>query len=185
MAAMDCEMIYTTGGMRCARVSVVDGSGAEVFDELVRMDDGVGIIDYNTRFSGITLENHANAVLPLTSIRTSLDAFINSDTILVGHALDNDLKTLRMIHHRCVDTAILFPHRAGAPYRRALKDLVKEHLGTLIQTAGAAGHSSVEDSVATLDLVRWYVLNKPKAKQVQPGSTASSITGEVVNTVIS
>lgn len=44
VAAMDCEMIYTTGGMRCARVSVVDGSGAEVFDELVRMDDGVEIM---------------------------------------------------------------------------------------------------------------------------------------------
>lgn len=44
VAAMDCEMVYTTGGMRCARVSVVDGAGAEVFDELVRMDDGVEIM---------------------------------------------------------------------------------------------------------------------------------------------
>lgn len=79
--------------------------------------------DYNTRFSGITAEQHKNAVLPLTSIRKSLDAFINSDTIMIGHALDNDLKTLRMIHHQCVDTAILFPHRAGPPYRRALRDL--------------------------------------------------------------
>ena len=37
-------MVYTTGGMRCARVSVVDGAGTEVFDELVRMDDGVEIM---------------------------------------------------------------------------------------------------------------------------------------------
>ena len=44
VAAIDCEMVYTTGGMRCARVSVVDGSGKEVFDELVRMDDGVEIV---------------------------------------------------------------------------------------------------------------------------------------------
>lgn len=29
VAALDCEMIYTTGGMRVARVSVVDASGAE------------------------------------------------------------------------------------------------------------------------------------------------------------
>jgi RNA exonuclease 1 len=34
-------MIYTTGGMSLARVSVVDGSGKEVYDELVRLDDGV------------------------------------------------------------------------------------------------------------------------------------------------
>lgn len=41
---MDCEMIYTTAGMRVARVSVVDGTGKEVFDELVRMDDGVHVM---------------------------------------------------------------------------------------------------------------------------------------------
>lgn len=44
VAAMDCEMVYTTAGMRVARVSVVDGTGKEVFDELVRMDDGVHVM---------------------------------------------------------------------------------------------------------------------------------------------
>ncbi|KAG1892366.1 ribonuclease H-like protein [Suillus subluteus] len=163
VVALDCEMIYTTGGLRVARVSVVDGSGKQVFDELVRMDDGVEVIDYNTRFSGVTQEEHAQATLSLSSIRKSLDAFINRDTIVIGHALHNDLNTLRIIHHQCVDTAIIFPHRAGPPYRRSLRDLAKEHLGLTIQAGGGtSGHSSVEDSVATLDLVRWYVLNKLK-----------------------
>ncbi|KAG0709725.1 ribonuclease H-like protein [Suillus ampliporus] len=163
VVALDCEMIYTTGGMRVARVSVVDGFGKQVFDELARMDDGVEVVDYNTRFSGITQEEHAQATLSLSSIRKSLDAFINCDTIVIGHALHNDLNTLRIIHHQCVDTAILFPHRAGPPYRRSLRDLAKEHLGLTIQAGGGtSGHSSVEDSVATLDLVRWYVLNKLK-----------------------
>jgi RNA exonuclease 1 len=123
VVALDCEMLYSTGGMRVARVSVVDGSGTEVYDELVRMDDGVEVIDYNTRFSGIKQEDHDKALKPLASIRKSLDALINSNTIMIGHALDNDLKTLRIIHHQCVDTAILFPHKAGPPYRRALRDL--------------------------------------------------------------
>ncbi|KIP10709.1 hypothetical protein PHLGIDRAFT_11157 [Phlebiopsis gigantea 11061_1 CR5-6] len=171
--ALDCEMIYSTGGMRVARVSVVDSMGKEIFDEIIRMDDGVEVIDFNTRFSGITEENYSQAVLQLAAIRKSLDAYINSNTLIIGHALDNDLKTLRMIHHRCVDTAIIFPHRAGAPYRRALRDLaviefqrrVKEHLGKVIQTGGGTvGHSSVEDSVATLDLVRWRILNGPKPR---------------------
>ncbi|KAF8897630.1 ribonuclease H-like domain-containing protein [Infundibulicybe gibba] len=163
VAAMDCEMIYSTGGQRVARVSIVDGSGTEVFDELVKMDDGVEVIDFITRFSGITADIYSKALLPLASIRKSLDNLINADTILIGHALDNDLKTLRIIHHKCVDTAILFPHHAGPPYRKALKNLVREMLGTLIQTAGSAGHSSVEDAIATLNLVRWYILNnKPK-----------------------
>ncbi|KAI0353634.1 ribonuclease H-like protein [Trametes cingulata] len=175
VVALDCEMIYTTGGMRVARVSVVDSVGKEIFDEYVRMDEGVEVIDYNTRFSGITPEHLARALLPLDAIRRSLDAFINARTIIIGHALENDLKTLRMIHHRCVDTAVLFPHTAGPPYKRALRalngiltvrvrDRVKEYLGQTIQAAGAAGHSSVEDSIATLDLVRWHVLNGPKPK---------------------
>ncbi|KAG6336843.1 hypothetical protein ID866_2239 [Astraeus odoratus] len=163
VVALDCEMIYTTGGMRVARISVVDGTGTTIFDELIRMDDHVDVIDYNTRFSGITEESHQSASLTLSSARKSLDAFINSQTVIIGHALENDLKTMRMIHHQCIDTAILFPHRAGPPYRRSLRDLVKEHLGIEIQTGdGTSGHSSVEDSVATLDLVRWYVLNKVK-----------------------
>ena len=44
VVALDCEMIYSTGGMRVARVSVVDGAGTEIFDELVRMDDGVNVM---------------------------------------------------------------------------------------------------------------------------------------------
>jgi RNA exonuclease 1 len=141
VVALDCEMIYTTGGFRVARVSIVDGSGKEVFDQLVRMDDGVHVMsvlllflpflwilkpnlrDFNTRFSGITEENYATALLPLASIREMLNTYLDSNTILIGHALDNDLKTLRILHHKCIDTALLFPHRSGAPYRRALKDL--------------------------------------------------------------
>lgn len=137
--------------------------------------------DYNTRFSGVTEENHSKATAPLALIRKTLDKFINQETILVGHALDNDLKTMRIVHKRCVDTAILFPHRAGPPYRRALKDMwvcrsylgvhfslwnfacdrVREKLGKLIQTGDAStGHSSAEDAGASLDLVRWFILNE-------------------------
>ena len=44
VVALDCEMIYTTGGMRVARVSVVDSAGKEVLDKLVRMDEGVEVM---------------------------------------------------------------------------------------------------------------------------------------------
>ena len=44
VAALDCEMIYTTGGMRVARVSVVDADGKEVFDKCVKMDEGVQVM---------------------------------------------------------------------------------------------------------------------------------------------
>ena len=51
VAALDCEMIYTTGGFRVARVSIVDGSGKEVFDQLVRSDDGVHVMSVLLLFS--------------------------------------------------------------------------------------------------------------------------------------
>jgi len=149
IAALDCEMIYTTGGFRIARVSIVDASGKEVFDELIKMDDGVEVVcvftlllvraqfgvsltletmtacrDLNTRFSGIHSEEYAtHAVLPLESVRHALTRLIGVDTILIGHALDNDLRALRLVHRRVVDTAALFPHPRGPPYRRALRDL--------------------------------------------------------------
>lgn len=44
MVCLDCEMVYTTGGSRVARVSVIDGSGKEVYDELVKMDEGVEVM---------------------------------------------------------------------------------------------------------------------------------------------
>ena len=41
---------------------------------------------------------------------------------------------------------------------------VREKLGMTIQAGNATeGHSSIEDASATLDLVRWYILNKQKS----------------------
>jgi RNA exonuclease 1 len=153
VAALDCEMIYTTGGMRVARVSMIDGEGKEIFDKCVKMDEGVYVMlvflllflsstpvltisrvyrDFNTRFSGITSEMYSTSALqPLVDIRRSLDEFISSETILIGHALENDLKTLRMIHFQNVDTAVIFRHPAGPPYRRALRDLYVSVLLTM------------------------------------------------------
>ncbi|KAF7355397.1 Exonuclease domain-containing protein [Mycena sanguinolenta] len=181
VAALDCEMVYTTGGMRVARVSVVDGAGEEVLDELVRMDDGVEIIDFNTRFSGITPSSYyASARLSLSAIRESLDKLINRETVLIGHAIDNDLNTLRIVHDVVVDTAVIFRHSAGPPYRKALRDLAREHLGITIQTGGGSvGHSSVEDSIATLDLVRWLIVNRPPKPKPPPGKEGEKSPAKV------
>ena len=39
----------------------------------------------------------------------------------------------QIIHSQVVDTAIVFPHRMGLPYKRALKTLAKEYLHKFIQ----------------------------------------------------
>jgi len=55
IAALDCEMIYTTGGFRIARVSVVDASGESVFDEFIKMDDDVEVVCVHIPFPPILI----------------------------------------------------------------------------------------------------------------------------------
>lgn len=69
IVALDCEMIYSTGGMRVARVSVVDSMGKEVFDELVRMDDGVEVMSVFS--NSVRANSKIDLILSATSILAS------------------------------------------------------------------------------------------------------------------
>ena len=40
---------------------------------------------------------------------------------------------LQVIHSSVVDTALVFPHKKGLPYKRALKSLMLEYLRKFIQ----------------------------------------------------
>ncbi|PKI84624.1 Rex3p [Malassezia vespertilionis] len=157
VAALDCEMSYTTQGLRVTRITLVDEAGEVVFDEMVRCSAPIEILDLNTQFSGIHAEEYeAKAVLSLQEARSLLAQYIGPNTILIGHGLENDLRAIRLVHTNIVDTVQLFPHPRGLPYRMALRDLVSKHLGKIIQAGGAqVGHSSAEDAQMTLELVRW------------------------------
>lgn len=41
--------------------------------------------------------------------------FVGPDTFLVGHALDNDLKVLKLVHEKNLDTGMLYPHARVCP----------------------------------------------------------------------
>ncbi|WFD43826.1 RNA exonuclease 3 [Malassezia psittaci] len=91
VAALDCEMSYTTAGLSLTRVTLIDENGDIVLDELVRCTSGVQILDYNTQFSGIQPEDYEkNAVLDLDSVRRALAQYIGKDTILVGEPTNLD-----------------------------------------------------------------------------------------------
>ncbi|KAL1405196.1 RNA exonuclease 3 [Vanrija albida] len=153
VVGMDCEMIC---GSSLARVTIVDEDGAALLDELVRPRNA--ILDLNSRFSGISAEDMQAAVMGLDEVRAASCSFIGPDTVIVGHGLENDLRALRLLHSKVIDTAILFPHDKGPPYRRALRDLVKEKLGFFIQDrTNESGHSSLEDAKAALDVLKWQV----------------------------
>jgi len=175
----DCEMGYTTRGLELMRLTAVDWPMHKpIIDVLVRP---IGhILDVNTRFSGITAEQFLTAK-PYdpenpTPIRKDLRivespyearalflSHISRDTPVLGHALENDLNTIRLIHPTIIDTVLLYPTRNGLPYRHGLRTLAKWHLDQDIQTAGAAGHDSYEDARTTGELVRFKIKEKWKS----------------------
>lgn len=175
--AFDCEMGYTTLGMEVIRVTAVRWpSGQLVLDVLVRPYGE--ILDLNTRFSGIHQAAFAEAseykpgqehdpekaglrkVASPAVARQLLFDHLTPDTVLIGHAIDNDLNVCRIIHPKVVDTVMLFPHPKGLPYRQSLKFLAQKFLNRGIQMGGADGHDSKEDSIATGDLVRKKVAER-------------------------
>ncbi|OKL62372.1 RNA exonuclease 3 [Talaromyces atroroseus] len=94
--------------------------------------------------------------------RTLLFEFLDPETPLIGHAIDNDLNAVRIIHPTIIDTVLLYPHPRGLPLRYGLKHLAKLYLDRDIQMGGNRGHDSKEDALATGDLVRFKVAEKAK-----------------------
>lgn len=133
--ALDCEMCYTVVGFELTRITVVNFEEKVVFDSFVKPQNRV--IDYNTRFSGITESTLSSPkVKTLPEIQAVLLSMFHTRTILVGHSLESDLKALKLIHDVVVDTSVLYPHKMGPPKKRALKTLCIDHLKKIIQEDG-------------------------------------------------
>ncbi|XP_058811724.1 serine-rich adhesin for platelets isoform X2 [Topomyia yanbarensis] len=137
--ALDCEMSYTGRGLDLTKVTVVTVDGSLVYEKFVKPD--IEIVDYNTRYSGVTEADFANPrnYVTLKQVQKDLLSFIYDDTILIGHAIENDLKVLKIIHKTVIDTSITFPHMNGFPFRQSLKSLTKNILKRDIQMLGTGG----------------------------------------------
>ena len=146
--SLDCEMCYTKNGLELVKITVLDISGNLVFESFVKPE--ARIIDYNTRFSGITKKDLSSIKTTLKEVQYELLQFIYAETILIGHGLENDLRVLKIIHPKVIDTAMIFPHEWGLPYRRSLRSLARIYLRRFIQMDY---HDSAEDARSAGDLI--------------------------------
>jgi len=84
--------------------------------------------------------------------RQELWNFVNADTIIVGHAVKNDLDVLGIIHHRIVDSAIVAKNAADGGNQWALDRLVKDFLNVPFRQNAGGIHNCLEDVMATREV---------------------------------
>ncbi|XP_078273600.1 RNA exonuclease 5 [Rhinoraja longicauda] len=154
---LDCEMCLTKNGRELTRVSVVNAKGGCLMDELVK--PGNPILNYLTKFSGITWKMLAPVKTKLKDVQARVKKILPRNAVLVGHSLNNDLKALQMIHPNVLDTSLLFVGESGRKFK--LKDLVKNILGREIQSKEMSGHDPSEDAEGALELAQYFINQGP------------------------
>jgi DNA polymerase III epsilon subunit-like protein len=100
------------GDSELIRLSAVDYLTGEVLiNNLVKPDQPM--LHLNTKWSGATFDQLNEAVRKRTTLkgkagaRKQLWKFVGPDTFLVGHSVHNDLKALKWIHTRVVDSYVV------------------------------------------------------------------------------
>ncbi|NXX42613.1 AEN nuclease, partial [Tricholaema leucomelas] len=156
--AIDCEMVGTgpQGKLsELARCSVVSYEGDVIYDKYVQPE--LPIVDYRTRWSGITRQ-HMKRAIPFKTAQAEILKILK-DKIVVGHAIHNDFQALKYFHpkDRTRDTSQIpvLKQRVGLPVKASvsLKSLARHLLQKKIQV-GCKGHSSVEDAQTAMELYR-------------------------------
>ncbi|KAL7413630.1 ribonuclease H-like domain-containing protein [Mrakia frigida] len=170
--AVDCEMVnvgFQAREIALARVVIVDFDGKVVLDSFVKPTQKV--MNYQTAITNLHPSNLLHAPT-LSNLLPSILTLLSHPTpaILIGHALFNDLSSLRLAHpHTHVrDTTLYYPFRdlvgidrkkeegvPGPGLKRLVREVLGEERGREFRSWDKGGfHDPIEDARATLDLYK-------------------------------
>ena len=178
--AIDCEMCETkdpvTGAVdskALCRISVINAEKPEevLLDTLVK--PAWPVSDYRSRINGIKKEHLENVQFTIEHAQAFMTALCSEETVIIGHAVHNDLFSLRMEHHCNVDSAFLFSIKDEPGATCSLRDLTM----AIQQKAMPDTHDSVNDArMSLLNLIHYLEKDgkvDPITRHYEPRNRAS------------
>lgn len=145
--AIDCEMCTSEKNgahvQEVIRISIVDHKNRVAYDKLVK--PRYPIFNFNTAVHGITQSQVNQQGVSLAEVKNYLERNFFSNTLIVGHSLEHDLRALELEHSYVVDVSLLYKRPTGQKY--SLEDLAEKYLKRNVKN-----HDSVEDAQAAMDL---------------------------------
>ncbi|GIY13404.1 RNA exonuclease 5 [Caerostris darwini] len=155
--ALDCEMCRSVKDPKdLTRIAVVNENLEVVYETLVKPE--AQIIDYMTKYSGITKEMLTDVNVKLSDVQKKLQTLLPPDAILCGQSLNCDLHALKMIHPYVIDTSIIFNTSGIRGKKVSLKNLALTYLNEVIQN-NKKGHNPIEDAITAMKLVQLKLQN--------------------------
>lgn len=168
VVAVDCEMCETqdpVSGCKdpraLCRISIVDAETGEVLlDSLVKPNWPV--VNYRTFVNGITEEHLESVKFTLRHAQAFLLALCSQETVMMGHALQNDLAAMRLEHYCVVDSSNLYDAIDNPEASVSLRDLAS---GVLKQSMPDV-HDSVNDAKTALACIKHFLDCKGKVDKI-------------------
>lgn len=183
--AIDCEMCETkdpqsgkVNGKALCRISVVNALDPSdvLLDTLVKPEWPV--TDYRTWINGIEKSHLENVQFTLGHAQEFMKALCSDETVILGHALHNDLEAIQMEHHCLVDSSFLFPVKdpEGKNFVCSLRDLAKQ----LLHKEMPSTHDSVNDARTALEAIQFYLEKDGKVDPI----TRTSKNGDAMKLLV-